>query len=115
MTARGSASAGRVCCAASSARRRAISADRRPVGCATWVRLIPGVDRFGAHSVLVVQPPVPVGSGASEVPTMGIANSQLRVDPAEAVAQVAAARRSRLLRAYRRRLRPEDLEDAYSQ
>jgi hypothetical protein len=46
---------------------------------------------------------------------MGIANGQLRVDPAEAVARVAAARRSRLLRVYRRRLRPEDLEDCYSQ
>jgi DNA-directed RNA polymerase specialized sigma24 family protein len=36
-------------------------------------------------------------------------------DPAEAVARVAAARRNRLLRVYRRRLRWEDLEDCYSQ
>jgi hypothetical protein len=73
------------------------------------------VDRFRAHSVRVVAEAVPVGVGASEVPSMGIANGQLRVDPAEAVARVAAARRSRLLRVYRRRLRPEDLEDCYSQ
>jgi DNA-directed RNA polymerase specialized sigma24 family protein len=37
------------------------------------------------------------------------------VDPADEVARVAAARRSRLLRLYRRRLRFEDLEDCYSQ
>ncbi len=36
-------------------------------------------------------------------------------DPAEEVARIAAARRSRLLRVYRRRLRFEDLEDCYSQ
>ncbi|HEY7966957.1 MAG TPA: hypothetical protein VID68_08015 [Solirubrobacteraceae bacterium] len=38
-----------------------------------------------------------------------------RTDPAEVVARVAAARRTRLLRVYRRRLRWEDLEDCYSQ
>jgi hypothetical protein len=37
------------------------------------------------------------------------------VDPAEEVARVAVARRTRLLRIYRRRLRLEDLEDCYSQ
>ena len=37
------------------------------------------------------------------------------VDPAEEVARIATARRSRLLRLYRRRLRFEDLEDCYSQ
>ena len=36
-------------------------------------------------------------------------------DPAEAVARVALARRDLLLRAHRHRLRPEDLEDCYSQ
>jgi len=36
-------------------------------------------------------------------------------DPAEAVARVALAKRDVLLRAYRRRLRWEDLEDCYSQ
>jgi DNA-directed RNA polymerase specialized sigma24 family protein len=36
-------------------------------------------------------------------------------DPADAVAQVAAARRERMLRVHRRRLRREDLEDCYSQ
>ena len=37
------------------------------------------------------------------------------VDPAEEVALVARARRELLLRAYRHQLRPEDLEDCYSQ
>jgi DNA-directed RNA polymerase specialized sigma24 family protein len=39
----------------------------------------------------------------------------MAADPAEAVAQIAVARRSRLLRVHRRRLRWEDLEDCYSQ
>jgi DNA-directed RNA polymerase specialized sigma24 family protein len=38
-----------------------------------------------------------------------------RGDPVEAVARVAVARRDRLLRVHRRRLRWEDLEDCYSQ
>ena len=38
-----------------------------------------------------------------------------RADPVEAVARVAVARRDRLLRVNRRRLRWEDLEDCYSQ
>jgi DNA-directed RNA polymerase specialized sigma24 family protein len=38
-----------------------------------------------------------------------------RGDPVEAVARVATARRDRLLRIHRRRLRWEDLEDCYSQ
>lgn len=36
-------------------------------------------------------------------------------DPAEAVAQVARAKRELLLRVHRHRLRPEDLEDCFSQ
>jgi DNA-directed RNA polymerase specialized sigma24 family protein len=46
---------------------------------------------------------------------MGLAGGDMRGDPAEAVAQIAAARRGRLLRVHRRRLRWEDLEDCYSQ
>ena len=46
---------------------------------------------------------------------MGLASRDVDGDPAEAVAQIAAARRGRLLRVYRRRLRWEDLEDCYSQ
>ncbi len=46
---------------------------------------------------------------------MGLASRDAVVDPAEAVARIAAARRARLLRIYRRRLRFEDLEDCYSQ
>jgi DNA-directed RNA polymerase specialized sigma24 family protein len=38
-----------------------------------------------------------------------------RHDPADAVARVALARRDLLLRVHRHRLRPEDLEDCYSQ
>jgi DNA-directed RNA polymerase specialized sigma24 family protein len=45
---------------------------------------------------------------------MGYGNTA-GVDPAEEVARVATARRPRLLRLYRRRLRLEDLEDCYSQ
>ena len=58
---------------------------------------------------------VPVGAGPSEEPTMGLAIRGEGGDPAEAVAQIATARRGRLLRVYRRRLRWEDLEDCYSQ
>jgi DNA-directed RNA polymerase specialized sigma24 family protein len=46
---------------------------------------------------------------------MGLAGGDMGIDPAEAVAQIAAARRGRLLRVHRRRLRWEDLEDCYSQ
>jgi DNA-directed RNA polymerase specialized sigma24 family protein len=46
---------------------------------------------------------------------MGLAISDVHDDPAEAVARVATARRARLLRVHRRRLRFEDLEDCYSQ
>jgi hypothetical protein len=57
-----------------------------------------------------------LGSGPSEKPSMGLGVSgAAMVDPAEEVARIAAARRSRLLRVYRRRLRFEDLEDCYSQ
>jgi len=38
-----------------------------------------------------------------------------RLDPAQELAEVARARRDLLLRAHRFRLRPEDLEDCYSQ
>jgi DNA-directed RNA polymerase specialized sigma24 family protein len=41
--------------------------------------------------------------------------TRIGVDPAEAVARIAANRRDRLLRVNRRRLRWEDLEDCYSQ
>ena len=58
---------------------------------------------------------VPVDDGPSEEPTMGLASRDVGGDPAEAVARIAAARRGRLLRVYRRRLRWEDLEDCYSQ
>ena len=58
---------------------------------------------------------VPVDHGPSEEPTMGLASRDVGGDPAEAVARIAAARRGRLLRVYRRRLRWEDLEDCYSQ
>ena len=54
-------------------------------------------------------------TGGSEKPTMALASRNLGVDPAEQVARIAAARRSRLLRVHRRRLRWEDLEDCYSQ
>ncbi len=46
---------------------------------------------------------------------MGSTTRAMAADPAEAVAQIAVARRSRLLRVHRRRLRWEDLEDCYSQ
>jgi hypothetical protein len=46
---------------------------------------------------------------------MGSGTAQLEDDPAEQVARIAAARRAWLLRVHRRRLRHEDLEDAYSQ
>lgn len=46
---------------------------------------------------------------------MGTAVRQATSDPAEVVARVAVARRELLLRAHRRRLRFEDLEDCYSQ
>src|SRR5262252_4446726 len=64
--------------------------------------------RLGAHCY------VPSRNGSSEEPAMGHGRFA-GVDPAEEVARVAAARRPRLLRLYRRRLRPEDLEDCYSQ
>ncbi len=51
----------------------------------------------------------------SEEPTMRLASDGAGADPAEAVARIADARRDRLLRVYRRRLRREDLEDCYSQ
>jgi len=57
---------------------------------------------------------VPLGGGPSEELLMGYGGIA-GVDPAEQVARVAAARRSRLLAVYRRRLRFEDLEDCYSQ
>ena len=60
-------------------------------------------------------PNVPIDAPASEEPTVGIAGNALSRDPAEAVAQIAADRRGRLLRIHRRRLRWEDLEDCYSQ
>ncbi len=46
---------------------------------------------------------------------MGLAVQGPQSDPADIVGRVAAARRDRLLRAYRQRLRPEDLEDCFSQ
>ena len=46
---------------------------------------------------------------------MGLASRDVGGDPAEEVARIAAARRGRLLRVHRRRLRWEDLEDCYSQ
>lgn len=58
---------------------------------------------------------VPLPGGSSEEPTMGLAGGDMGGDPAEAVAQIAAERRGRLLRVHRRRLRWEDLEDCYSQ
>jgi DNA-directed RNA polymerase specialized sigma24 family protein len=58
---------------------------------------------------------VPVDAAPSEEPTMGLASREVGGDPAEAVALIAAARRGRLLRVHRRRLRWEDLEDCYSQ
>jgi DNA-directed RNA polymerase specialized sigma24 family protein len=60
-------------------------------------------------------PAVPVAIGLSEQPTMALASRDVGVDPAELVATIAAARRGRLLRVHRRRLRWEDLEDCYSQ
>jgi hypothetical protein len=57
---------------------------------------------------------VPYDAWASEVPIMALGGS-IGIDPAETVARVAVARRGRLLRLYRRRLRLEDLEDCYSQ
>jgi DNA-directed RNA polymerase specialized sigma24 family protein len=58
---------------------------------------------------------VPVHGGLSEEPIMALAVDHAHADPADAVARVAAARRDRLLRVYRGRLRFEDLEDCYSQ
>jgi len=46
---------------------------------------------------------------------MALLSGDARRDPAEDVATIAAARRGRLLRVHRRRLRWEDLEDCYSQ
>jgi DNA-directed RNA polymerase specialized sigma24 family protein len=46
---------------------------------------------------------------------MGFARHDVAADPAEAVAQIADARRDWMLRVNRRRLRWEDLEDCYSQ
>jgi DNA-directed RNA polymerase specialized sigma24 family protein len=46
---------------------------------------------------------------------MGLAVHHAPSDPAEHVAQIAVARRDRLLRVYRHQLRFEDLEDCYSQ
>jgi hypothetical protein len=57
---------------------------------------------------------VPLGGDPSEQSAMGYGDIA-DVDPAEEVARVATARRPRLLRLYRRRLRFEDLEDCYSQ
>jgi DNA-directed RNA polymerase specialized sigma24 family protein len=46
----------------------------------------------------------------------GVGTGSIRaLDPADAVAQVARAKRELLLRVHRHRLRPEDLEDCYSQ
>jgi hypothetical protein len=50
-------------------------------------------------------PAVPVAIGLSEKPTMALASRDVGVDPAELVATIAAARRGRLLRVHRRRLR----------
>src|ERR1700726_163378 len=60
---------------------------------------------------------VPLAAVPSEEPSMGSVGfgAAAGIDPAEEVGRVAAARRGRLLRLYRRRLRFEDLEDAYSQ
>ena len=58
---------------------------------------------------------VPVATGSSEKPTMALTSRDVGVDPAEQVARIASARRGRLLRVHRRRLRWEDLEDCYSQ
>lgn len=58
---------------------------------------------------------VPVSAGPSEELTMALASQDVGGDPAEVVARIAAARRARLLRVHRRRLRFEDLEDCYSQ
>jgi DNA-directed RNA polymerase specialized sigma24 family protein len=55
--------------------------------------------------------PVPMPSVPSDRDSMALG----RGDPVEAVARVAVARRDRLLRVHRRRLRWEDLEDCYSQ
>ena len=46
---------------------------------------------------------------------MALAKHDAAADPAEAVARIADARRDRMLRVNRRRLRWEDLEDCYSQ
>ena len=46
---------------------------------------------------------------------MGSATPQVREDPVEQVARIAASRRDWLLRIHRRRLRREDLEDCFSQ
>ncbi len=54
---------------------------------------------------------VPICAPPSDGESMALG----RGDPVEAVARVAAARRDRLLRVNRRRLRWEDLEDCYSQ
>jgi DNA-directed RNA polymerase specialized sigma24 family protein len=58
---------------------------------------------------------VPIEARRSEEPTMALPSRELRHDPAEAVARIAHARRDRMLRIHRRRLRWEDLEDCYSQ
>jgi Mg-chelatase subunit ChlI len=46
---------------------------------------------------------------------MGLAIHHASTDQAETVARIATARRDRLIRVYRGRLRFEDLEDCYSQ
>jgi DNA-directed RNA polymerase specialized sigma24 family protein len=58
---------------------------------------------------------VPIEARRSEQPTVALPIRELRHDPAEAVARIAHARRDRMLRIHRRRLRWEDLEDCYSQ
>jgi DNA-directed RNA polymerase specialized sigma24 family protein len=59
--------------------------------------------------------PVPIGDRPSESIVVALVRKDGARDPAEAVALVANARRGLLLRVHRRRLRLEDLEDAYSQ
>jgi DNA-directed RNA polymerase specialized sigma24 family protein len=62
--------------------------------------------------VLIRELRVPMSPASSDERCMAVAT---RGDPVEAVARVATARRDRLLRIHRRRLRWEDLEDCYSQ
>jgi DNA-directed RNA polymerase specialized sigma24 family protein len=58
---------------------------------------------------------VPIDARPSEEPGMALPSREITDDPAEAVARIAHARRDRMLRIHRRRLRWEDLEDCYSQ